>query len=53
MVKLQFPFKVGSNRSATLVYRFDEKPPRESNARFLQDFRTIVLEDRGINPRRL
>jgi hypothetical protein len=47
VVKLQFPFKVGSNRSATLAYRFDEKPVRESSARFLQDFRTIVLEDKN------
>jgi hypothetical protein len=46
VVRLSFPFKVGSNRSAALTYRFDENPPRESGARFLQDFRTIVLEDK-------
>ena len=34
VVRLQFPFKVGSNRSATLAYRFDERPARESEARF-------------------
>ncbi len=46
VVRLHFPDKVGSNRSATLTYRFDDKPARESGARFLQDFRTIVLEDK-------
>ncbi len=46
VVRLLFPFKVGSNRSAALTYRFDDKPPRESSARFLQDFSTVVLDDK-------
>jgi hypothetical protein len=45
VVRIHFPYKIGSNRSATLSYRFDERPVRESEARFLQDFSTIVLED--------
>ena len=46
VVRVHFPFKVGSNRSAALAYRFDDKPARESKARFLQDFSTVVLEER-------
>jgi hypothetical protein len=49
IVRLAFDFKVGSNRNSMLSYRFDEKPGQEDiediEARFLQDFRTIVIED--------
>jgi hypothetical protein len=47
VVRIEFPVKVGSNRSATLAYRFDERPARETGARFLQDYRTVVLEDKS------
>ena len=45
VVRIHFPHKIGSSRSATLSYRFDERPVRESEAHFLQDFSTVVLED--------
>ena len=39
--------KIGSNKNATLGYRFDEKPGHEPKARFLADFRTAVLEEKA------
>jgi len=47
LVRLAFQFKIGSNRNSTLGYRFDDKPGREADARFLQDFRTVVIEDQA------
>jgi hypothetical protein len=47
IVKFQFETKVGSNRNSSLGYRFDDRPGREAPARFLNDFRTVVIEDRG------
>lgn len=38
--------KVGSNRSASFSYRFDDKTGREPSVRFLQDYRTIVIHDK-------
>ena len=46
-IRLTFEFKVGSNRNSSLGYRFDEKPGREIDARFLQDFKTVVIEDKA------
>ncbi len=45
VVRLAFNMKVGSNRSAELTYRFDDRPGRTPAARFLSDFRTIVIEN--------
>jgi hypothetical protein len=45
LVRLGFGFRVGSNRNSTLGYRFDDKPGREAEARFLADYRTVVIED--------
>jgi hypothetical protein len=45
LVRIAFGFKVGSNRNSTLGYRFDDKPGREADARFLQDYRTVVIEE--------
>lgn len=47
IVKFQFETRVGSNRTSALGYRFDDKPGREIEARFLQDYRTVVIEDRA------
>ncbi|MCQ3941696.1 MAG: hypothetical protein DPW22_00580 [Alphaproteobacteria bacterium] len=44
VVRIAFNVKVGSNRSAELTYRFDDRPGRAPAARFLPDFRTIVIE---------
>jgi hypothetical protein len=43
-VRLSFEFKVGSTRNSVLGYRFDEKPGHEIEARFLNDFKTVVIE---------
>lgn len=45
VVRINFAFKVGSNKNAVFGYRFDEKPGRETEARFLADFKTVVIED--------
>lgn len=45
LVRLRFNYKVGSNQSASLAYRFDDNPGVEAKARFLRDFSTIVVED--------
>jgi hypothetical protein len=47
IIRLAFEFKVGSNRNSMLGYRFDDKPGREVDARFLQDYRTVVIEDKA------
>jgi hypothetical protein len=47
LVRLSFEFKVGSNRNSMLGYRFDDKPGHEIEARFLQDFKTVVIEDKA------
>jgi hypothetical protein len=46
VVRIGFAFKVGSTRNASLGYRFDEKPGHEAEVRFVQDYRTVVIEDR-------
>ncbi len=46
MVRFAFEFKVGTDPNSTLGYRFDEKPGHDNvAARFLQEFRTVVIED--------
>lgn len=47
IVKFEFETRVGSNRTSTLGYRFDDRPGRDVAARFLNDFRTVVIEDRA------
>lgn len=47
IAELVFAFPVGSNRSASLGYRFDDKPGRDVEARFLQDRKRVVIEDRA------
>ncbi len=46
IVRFAFNFRVGANRSASVEYRFDDRPEREANARFLSDFRTVIIEDK-------
>ena len=45
VVRLHFNYRIGANRSATIAYRFDEKPGRDANARILPDFQTIVIQE--------
>jgi hypothetical protein len=47
LVRFSFDFKVGSNRNSVLGYRFDAKPGREVEARFLQDSKAVVIEDKA------
>lgn len=48
MVRFAFDFKVGTDPNSTLGYRFDEKPGHDNvAARFLQEYRTVVIEDRA------
>jgi hypothetical protein len=46
VVRFEFNHKIGSNRTSTLSYRFDENPGRDAPARFLQTYKTAVIEDR-------
>lgn len=45
VVRIAFNHRVGSNRTSTLSYRFDDRPGRDASARFLQTFSTVVIED--------
>jgi hypothetical protein len=48
VVLLVFTQKVGANRSASLAYRFDDKPPRKAAAHFHRDQMSIEIEDRAV-----
>lgn len=45
VVRLEFNHRIGSNRTSTLSYRFDERPGHDAQARFLQTYRIAVIED--------
>jgi hypothetical protein len=45
VVVVSFLQKVGSNRSAELAYRFNDKPPRKAMVHFHRDHKTIEIED--------
>jgi hypothetical protein len=45
VVRVAFNIKIGSNRSATLAWRFDDRAGREATVRFLSDFKTVMIED--------
>jgi hypothetical protein len=48
LIRFTFDFKVGTEGNAMLGYRFDERPGRDNAAaRFLQEHRTVVIEDRA------
>lgn len=47
VVRLEFNHRIGSNRTATLSYRFDDKPGRDAQARFLPTYKIAVIENRG------
>jgi hypothetical protein len=42
-----YGFEVGANRSATVEYRFDDRPGRKANVRFMRDRKTFVIEDKA------
>jgi hypothetical protein len=45
VVRLEFNHRIGSNRTSTLSYRFDENPGRDAQARFLATYKIAVIED--------
>ena len=45
IVRLAFNHRIGSNRTSTLSYRFDDNPGRDAEVRFLNTFTTAVIED--------
>lgn len=45
VVRIAFNERIGTNRNSMLGYRFDDRPGKEAEARFLQDHRTVVIED--------
>lgn len=48
LVRFAFEFKVGTDTNSILGYRFDDKPGHDNvNARFLQEYKTVVIEDRA------
>jgi len=46
VVRFFFSHEVGSDRNSRLTYKFDNKPAAKPNARILQDFQTVMLEDK-------
>jgi hypothetical protein len=45
VVIFAFQFKVGSTRNAELGYRFDERPGHQPQARFVDDYIKVVIEE--------
>jgi hypothetical protein len=45
VIRLVFNHRIGSNRTSTLSYRFDDNPGRDAQVRFLNTFTTAVIED--------
>ncbi len=43
-VSFNFPFKVGSTRNASFAYRFDDRPGREIEVRFVADYKSVLIE---------
>ncbi len=46
VVRFHFSVDVGSNRNTRLTYKVDNDPARKPNARILQDFQTVMIEDK-------
>jgi hypothetical protein len=46
VVRFHFSVDIGSNRNARLTYKVDNGPARRPNARILQDFQTVMIEDK-------
>ena len=46
VVRFAFEFKIGSTRNSVLGYVFDQNPGHEPDARFIDGYRTVVIEDR-------
>jgi hypothetical protein len=46
VVRLHFSSDVGSDRNSRVTYKVDNAPPRRPGARILQDFQTVMLENK-------
>ena len=46
VVQVKYAERVGANRSASVAYRFDDKPGHTAAVRFLSDTKTFVIENR-------
>jgi hypothetical protein len=46
VVRFFFSHDAGSNRNSRLTYKFDNKPATRTDARTLQDFQTVMLEEK-------
>ncbi len=45
LIHLMFGFQIGSKADSEISYRFDDKPPREVDARILPGLKIAVIED--------
>ncbi|MFL9828029.1 hypothetical protein [Rhodoplanes sp. SY1] len=45
VVRFSFDIRVGADRNSTFAYRVDDRPGDEVEATFLQDHRTVVIDD--------
>lgn len=45
VVRFSFDLRVGADRNSTFAYRVDDRPGDEVEATFLQDHRTVVIDD--------
>ena len=46
-VRIAFAFKVGSSRNAEFGYRFDDRPGRQPPVRFVDDYKSLMIEDKA------
>ena len=46
VVRLYFSSDVGSDRNSRMTYKTDNNPARKPNARILQDFQTVMIENK-------
>jgi hypothetical protein len=47
VIRIKYSQQIGSKRSASPRYRFDDKPGREPSVRFLPDRKSVVIEDKA------
>lgn len=47
MIAFKFRFRVGSSPNAVMGYRFDDKPGREPQARFMWRENRVIIDDKG------
>jgi len=44
IVQMRFTERVGGRLGGTVTYRFDDRPPRQPAARFLPDYKALVMD---------